>query len=68
MYHLDPVGRLVPSSLDVSRAASARHAHVAALREPVDRPDHAHGFAHVIARVRALMSPMTSPRPDGSAP
>ena len=38
MYHLDPVGRLTPRSIDVSRAAAVRHAHVSALGEPVDRP------------------------------
>ena len=33
MYHLDPAGRLAPSSLDVSRAAARRHEHLSALRE-----------------------------------
>lgn len=33
MYHLDPVGRYVPSSLDVSRAAAERHAITSALRD-----------------------------------
>ena len=31
MYQLDPVGRLAPSSLDISRAAARRHMHLAAL-------------------------------------
>ncbi|MFL6168811.1 MAG: hypothetical protein ACJ711_03985 [Ornithinibacter sp.] len=31
MYQLDPVGRLAPSSLDISRAAARRHTHLAAL-------------------------------------
>ena len=33
MHHLDPVGRYVPSSLDVSRAAAERHPVLSALRE-----------------------------------
>ena len=33
MHQLDPVGRFAPSSLDLSRAAAERHAHLAALRE-----------------------------------
>jgi hypothetical protein len=33
LHHLDPVGRFVPSSLDVSRAAAERHAIKAAVRE-----------------------------------
>jgi hypothetical protein len=38
MYHLDPVGRFVPSSLDVSRAAAERHALTQAMRERDDAP------------------------------
>lgn len=34
MYQLDPTGRLAPSSLDVSRAAAIRHAHLSILRQP----------------------------------
>lgn len=33
MHHLDTVGRYVPSSLDVSRAAAERHRVLSALRE-----------------------------------
>jgi hypothetical protein len=33
LHHLDPVGRFVPSSLDVSRAAAERHAITTAVRE-----------------------------------
>lgn len=33
MYHLDQVGRLEPSTLDVSRAAARRHELASALRE-----------------------------------
>jgi hypothetical protein len=40
MYHLDPVGRFVPSSLDVSRAAAERHALIQAIRERDDAPTH----------------------------
>ena len=40
MYQLDPVGRLAPSSLDVSRAAAARHHHVSSLRRATASPDH----------------------------
>ncbi len=38
MDRLDPVGRLTPSSVDVSRAAATRHSHLSALREPYGRP------------------------------
>ncbi|GAA4404775.1 hypothetical protein GCM10023168_17840 [Fodinibacter luteus] len=34
MQTLDQVGRLVPSSLEVSRAAAARHARTVALEQP----------------------------------
>ena len=34
MYQLDDAGRFAPSSLDVSRAAAIRHAHVSTLRPP----------------------------------
>ena len=37
MYTLDPVGRLTPSSLDVSRAAAERHAHLEGLRQFSER-------------------------------
>ena len=40
MYHLDPFGRLNPSSLDLSRAAAERHAHLQAIRERDDAPTH----------------------------
>ena len=33
MPSIDPFGRLAPSSLDLSRAAAVRHAHLAALRD-----------------------------------
>lgn len=38
MYQLDHVGRLLPSSGAVSRAAAARHAHASALRAPQGGP------------------------------
>jgi hypothetical protein len=34
VYQLDDTGRFAPSSLDVSRAAAIRHAHVSTLRQP----------------------------------
>ena len=37
MYKLDPVGRLMPSSLDVSRAAAERHDHLEGLRRFSER-------------------------------
>lgn len=53
MKHLDAVGRLAPSSLDVSRAAAARHAHLSALRAPhglprADSPRPDRGWFHVV--------------------
>ena len=33
MLHLDPVGRHVTDTLELSRAAATRHAHVSALRQ-----------------------------------
>lgn len=38
MHHLDPVGRFAPSSLDLSRAAAERHAHLAAARANPTQP------------------------------
>ena len=38
MHRLDPLGRLTPSSLDVSREAAVRHFHLSALRESHGRP------------------------------
>ena len=38
MYQLDPVGRLTPSILDVSRAAAERHAVDEALRGGHETP------------------------------
>ena len=57
MYHLDPVGRLAPTSLDVSRAAAVRHAHVSALREQAEPATTHH--AHV--RMTQVPARMSSP-------
>ena len=57
MSHLDPVGRLAPSSLDVSRAAAVRHAHVSALHEPVNHPAPDRARVSFTARVSAAPTP-----------
>ncbi|HET6967450.1 MAG TPA: hypothetical protein VFI44_04185 [Ornithinibacter sp.] len=60
MNQLDPVGRLTPSSVDLSRAAAARHAHLSALRAPHGRPRtgsaaSSRGWLHVVvARISWL--------------
>jgi hypothetical protein len=60
MHRLDPVGRFTPSSLDVSRAAAVRHAHLSALREPYgrtrdDSPRPRRAWFHVVvARLSVL--------------
>jgi len=38
MFHLDAVGRHVPDTLELSRAAATRHAHVSALRKHPQKP------------------------------
>ena len=45
MSHLDPVGRYVTDTLDLSRAAATRHAHVSALRKhpKIERRDRTRG-------------------------
>jgi hypothetical protein len=46
MHHLDPFGRLAPSSLDMSRAAARRHEHLEALRERDRAHDHSRPSRH----------------------
>ena len=71
MYQLDAVGRLAPSSLDVSRAAVRRSAHLAALDSAgrPSRPARSRGrwwapwAVAVGPRPRAVVRRVTSPRP-----
>ncbi len=62
MYQLDPVGRLAPSSLDVSHTAATRHHHLAALTttsgspssSTYARPAGARWARVVVGRMQAL--------------